>query len=50
MEKNPLFHFYPATPILSIATAGCKGLYRIQSVVVVEVPPISSVAIHIKKQ
>lgn len=24
MEKKPLFHFYPATPIFSIATAGCN--------------------------
>ncbi|MCP4700003.1 MAG: AmmeMemoRadiSam system radical SAM enzyme [Gammaproteobacteria bacterium] len=24
MEKKPLYHFYPATPILSIATAGCN--------------------------
>lgn len=24
MEKKPLFHFHPGTPILSIATAGCN--------------------------
>lgn len=24
MEKKPLYHFYPGTPILSIATAGCN--------------------------
>lgn len=24
IEKKPLFHFYPTTPILSIATAGCN--------------------------
>jgi pyruvate formate lyase activating enzyme len=24
MEKKPLFHFYPSTPVFSIATAGCN--------------------------
>ena len=24
MEKKPLFHFHPGTPILSVATAGCN--------------------------
>ena len=24
MEKKPLYHFHPGTPILSIATAGCN--------------------------